>query len=128
MDKVYLVTSGDYSDYGINAAFSTAELAQAYCDEMNTKDGTYTHTYKEYGVEIYDLDAPREQLSGCYECKVAMDGTVHSAKWCGWNRSTDGPYYYPHQGGYVLGYGSTPEHARRSAEQLRREKIALEGK
>jgi len=30
MRKVYIVTSGDYSDYRINAVFSTLELAEEY--------------------------------------------------------------------------------------------------
>lgn len=33
MSTVYVVTSGSYSDYGINAIFSTEELANAYVNE-----------------------------------------------------------------------------------------------
>ena len=48
MAKVFIVTSGEYSDYGINAVFSTRELAEQYLD---TKDD-------DYGIEEYDLDEP----------------------------------------------------------------------
>lgn len=32
--KIYVVTSGEYSDYGINALFSTKELAQLFIDKF----------------------------------------------------------------------------------------------
>lgn len=40
MTKVYVVTTGSYSDYGINGIFSTEELAQKWIDaNMNSSDG-----------------------------------------------------------------------------------------
>lgn len=43
---VYVVTSGDYSDYGIEAIFSTQEKAAAYAEALMDANG----------VEEYDLD------------------------------------------------------------------------
>ena len=34
--QVYVVTSGEYSDYGIDAIFSTAEKAQEYVSMKNS--------------------------------------------------------------------------------------------
>ena len=39
MKKVYVVTSGSYSDYGIDAIFDTKELAQSFIDSF--KDDSY---------------------------------------------------------------------------------------
>jgi hypothetical protein len=47
MNKIYIVTSGSYSDYQINAVFSTRELAQKYVDKFESTD---------YRVEEHELD------------------------------------------------------------------------
>lgn len=50
MKKIYIVTSGSYSDYGINAVFDSIELAQEYinfyhCDNKN-----------DYNIEVYEVN------------------------------------------------------------------------
>lgn len=37
MDKVYIITSGEYSDYRIRVVFSDKEIAQQYVNMMNSK-------------------------------------------------------------------------------------------
>jgi hypothetical protein len=49
--KIYIVTSGEYSEYEINAVFSTKEKANAYIQQR----GTY------YDIEEYDLDEEVEK-------------------------------------------------------------------
>lgn len=59
MTKIYVVTQGDYSDYGIEAVFSTEEKAKAYCRLHNTnqEDGVSALNYRqEFCVEEYELD------------------------------------------------------------------------
>jgi hypothetical protein len=51
--KIYIVTSGEYSEYKINAVFSTKEKANAYIQQH----GTY------YDIEEYDLDEEVEKKS-----------------------------------------------------------------
>ena len=51
MTTIYLVTSGEYSSYGIDGVYSTREKAQAHVDAIT---GTY-HTAE---VEEHELDAP----------------------------------------------------------------------
>lgn len=46
MEKVYIVTSGDYSDYAIEAVFSTREKAEEYVDAHGS----------DYRVEEYPVD------------------------------------------------------------------------
>ena len=48
--KIYMVTSGCYSDYCINAVFSTREKAEEYIDGGNA--------YSDSDIEEYDLDEP----------------------------------------------------------------------
>lgn len=46
MEKVYIVTSGEYSDYQINVVFSTIEKAEEYVDAQGS----------DYRVEEYPVD------------------------------------------------------------------------
>jgi hypothetical protein len=52
---VYLVTSGEYSDYGIRAAFSTKEKAQEWIDSWDGK-GIYGHEVGDFEIEEWALD------------------------------------------------------------------------
>jgi len=54
MKKIFIVTSGAYSDYGIDAVFSTEELAQKFIDSF--KQDNYNDMY----IEEWPLD-PNEQ-------------------------------------------------------------------
>lgn len=53
--KIYIVTSGSYSDYGINCVFSTKEKADEYVKMKNLSD-----RWEDYNVEEYDVDKPYE--------------------------------------------------------------------
>jgi hypothetical protein len=57
MNKIYIVTSGQYSDYGIDAVFSEKSLAKKYIDSFKKDD---------YGdrmeIEEWDLDKNSDQL------------------------------------------------------------------
>ena len=46
MEKIYIVTSGEYSDYQINAVFSTGEKAEEYVDAYGS----------DYRIEEYPVD------------------------------------------------------------------------
>ena len=52
MSKVYIVTSGEYSDYGIDRVFSTEEKAKEWIDIITSMYGG------NYNIEQYELDAP----------------------------------------------------------------------
>jgi hypothetical protein len=65
MTKIYVVTSGEYSSYGINAVFSTSERAIQYGKE------SFTTKYEKSKarIEIYDMDNPDAE----YE-ELTIDG------------------------------------------------------
>ena len=49
---VYIVTAGEYSDYGISSVFSTKELAETYANEFNK-----IHPYESpTSVEEWEVD------------------------------------------------------------------------
>lgn len=52
MSKVFIVTSGEYSDYGIDRVFSTEEKAKEWIDIITSMYGG------NYNIEQYELDAP----------------------------------------------------------------------
>lgn len=52
MSKVFIVTSGEYSDYGIDRVFSTEEKAKEWVDVITSMYGG------NYNIEQYKLDAP----------------------------------------------------------------------
>lgn len=68
--QVYVVTSGEYSDYGINAIFSTAEKAQEY---VSMKEFTDENEY--YSINIWDVDEHHET-----ECVnlVLLNGEIYN--------------------------------------------------
>ena len=49
--QVYVVTSGEYSNYRINSIFSTAEKAQEYI-----KMKEFTDIYESYRINIWEVD------------------------------------------------------------------------
>ena len=53
--KVYVVTSGEYSDYGIDAIFSTIEGAEEY-KEMAIKFKWGNSYYNQFNIEEWELD------------------------------------------------------------------------
>jgi len=86
MSSIYLVTSGSYSDYGVEAAFSTKEKAQEYIDEHLKIASCYADPKE---IAEYSLDEPRAHISYVYVTmsktgEVLNDPTVdtlYSAPW-----------------------------------------------
>ena len=52
MSKVFIVTSGEYSDYDIDRVFTTEEKAKEWVDVITSMYGG------NYSIEQYELDAP----------------------------------------------------------------------
>ena len=52
MSRVFIVTSGEYPDYGIDRVFSTEEKAKEWVDVITSMYGG------NYDIEQYELDAP----------------------------------------------------------------------
>lgn len=63
MEKIYIVTSGEYSDYGINAVFSTKEKAQ----EFRQQHGT------DFSIEVYDIDEEVKKETKVWRVAIRFD-------------------------------------------------------
>ena len=62
-NKVFVVTTGEYSDYTIDRVFSTRQKAVEYLD---TKDDNYS-------LEVFDIDEPIERRTQLYEISFELD-------------------------------------------------------
>ena len=67
--KVYIVTSGEYSSYGIITVFSNEADAEAYVERHNRAAGRWDRA----SVEEWDLDATIPRADG----KIAYDVAYH---------------------------------------------------
>jgi len=145
---IYVVTKGEYSDYGIRAIFTTHDLAQAYIDWRNGPDDEHTDLddYREDGfrIEEYEEDSEVTQDTGAFVARFTYHEGADAADYHGgypvWKpeevvqRATADvhiPHSYARRGPNrekieqppcltVVSYGPTPEHATRSGiETLR---------
>ena len=57
MRKIYLVTSGEYSDYGIDGVFTSKELAEKFIKSFNTKD-----SFERMNIETRTLNPYEKEL------------------------------------------------------------------
>ena len=74
---IYVLTSGDYSDYHINGVYSSRELAQAFIDAVERE-----YPYSDYMIEEYDLDEYADELKRGYHLwfvRMKRDGLVLEA-------------------------------------------------
>lgn len=71
MKKVYIVTSGNYSEYHIEAVFTTKELAEDYV----------IHNGVDYDIEEYDVDEPFERGDVLWKVRLNID--THEERGCG---------------------------------------------
>lgn len=90
---IYLVTSGEYSDYSVFAAFATRELADAFCE----REKPYRR-YDEYRVEEYAMldTLPDAWTTHHADAILRDDGTVDSVRFWDGDRSVhpEDPYEF----------------------------------
>lgn len=120
---IWAVSSGEYSDYRVNAVFSTKEKAEAYAARFNK---LVRHRSDEYGVEEYPLDPemPEEGLS-CWLVFIEANGDIKRVDESGY--SFDSTICRIHGGGWsVRCFARDREHAIKIAGERRQEEIARE--
>lgn len=87
--KVWLITSGDYSDYSVHFVVATEEMAKAICEDGH--QGTSSrYEYGEY--ELFD-ELPPLARSWRLGCATMLDGTVIEAEPIPIAWYVDLPYY-----------------------------------
>jgi hypothetical protein len=71
MTNIYIVTNGSYSDYHIEAVFSTKEAAEAWLAEAQESSGFYSDGPQ---IEEWPLDERAgEILRTGYRCGIRLD-------------------------------------------------------
>lgn len=90
MDKVYIVTHGEYSDYGIEGVFSTKENAQEYIKLSAKKKASKFPSWsedpayyekEEFNIEEYNIDTKADKVKQgliLYEVRMLQNGEVIS--------------------------------------------------
>lgn len=76
---IYIVTSGSYSEYGINAVFDEENLAQKYCDTFNEGRDDYDRLE----IEEWDLNPFGDDLSKGrkpYFLRMKKDGLAYDIR------------------------------------------------
>ena len=63
MNKVYIVTSGEYSDYQIDAVFSTEEKAREYIQQHGS----------DYRIEVFDIDEEVKKGKKIWRVEMRFD-------------------------------------------------------
>jgi hypothetical protein len=79
MTKIFVVTSGEYSAYGIQAMFSTKELAEKYIDGQIDHHPKAWEKADDYNIEEWDLDQEHQpkQYTTEYRTKIWLkDGAL----------------------------------------------------
>lgn len=104
--KVYIVTDGQYSDYRIQAVFSTKALAKEYLAEYNKDPGHHGD------IEPWDLDEPVRALVPMWRSQIYPDGLAYDPRevWRWSDEPTSESNRY-----CCTGYGETPELAHKRA-------------
>jgi hypothetical protein len=89
MAKIYIVSSGDYSDYRIDAVFSTKEKAEELLARKGHKRSESEHGYAYYGrymIEEHELDPDDTGVLPKWTVCITTDvltNTVTSNSWSG---------------------------------------------
>lgn len=126
MTTVYLVTSGSYSDYGIQGAYSTRELAQAAIDVMERPE-MYSD---EPRIEEWELDTDIDHYArgeAFYSMLMWEDGTSGTPSVSMWGEeSTE---VHVNSAGskflFVGRWAKNSEEIVKIANEIRTQKIAL---
>lgn len=91
MKEVFIVTSGDYSDYHICGVFDSKVLAQKYIDSF-AED-----MFTKYKIEVWDLNPRERELNdgySCYYVSMNKDGSVEDhVRKTNYDWGTDKPFF-----------------------------------
>lgn len=126
MKKIYIVTSGEYSDYGINGVFETKELAQAYIEMLGNPKGWSS----EMQVEEHDLNPYKNYIKEGLKpflIFIHKNGNVTKAEIAqyGLKPSTTISFSYNKSQMIVFCWAKDKQHAIKIANEKRAKIIAL---
>lgn len=120
--KAYVIVSGEYSDYTVNAVFLDKEEAERAAEIANRKGGCW---YDDHRVLEFDIGVPCDlEKFDLYSAYLDKEGHVTHASKCSWLFSDEinkvrvftGPY---RQSDYRIDvYATDAEHAKKIAADI----------
>lgn len=114
VDKVFIVTSGEYSDYGITGVFLNKKDAEKCCRIMQGR-------YDEYRIEEWPLRVAQPRYYTWF-CRIKKDtGEIVSVE--SWGASLDNRKGFDAHGNYYA-MGETRELAVKNAQDYRTFELA----
>jgi hypothetical protein len=127
MKKIFVVTSGCYSDYGINAVFSTRELAEEFIKDFPSRYGD-ENIIEEYPLDL-KLPQPKGNRQGFYimmlkdgNCEyVRKENSFHKEFFTG-----EISYGYDNSWMNIYVFANDEQHAIKIANEKRGELIAMD--
>ena len=121
--KIYVVTSGCYSDFRIDAMFSTREKAQKYIDAAKFDDWDDINGITEWDVDTEPIEPPKSMnVSGYFEEDeldvISFDGSKEEP-WSFSMEMVDGvAFNVIFTGNIAVRQGETAEEFRERAEKV----------
>jgi len=145
MTEVYLVTSGEYSDYSVDSVWSTREAAQEYID-LNEKHNERIFGIDYAQIEVFTLNTVKpslgfeakcllgsgEQIGTIESCVLGFGGALDRVESVVYNSSYGRQFGLVPEGDedrfeFVRGQGKTPDAALKSARDYRAFVLAERG-
>lgn len=136
MKPIFIVTSGCYSDYGIDAVCSTRAGAEAFVEAAKLTGG---YRAADTRIEVWPIDDLSHREEGQKKIKVVLseNGDTDTVTemppdarldWYRWSRSAGGPRF-PHLGPQKVTFGATvwardTDHAIKMARDARAASVA----
>ena len=128
--SVYIVTSGEYSSYHIDAVFLTRAEAEAWIApvkanrEAQRLDGQLVSPYDDFEIEEYGIGFDPIKVRSVWAVSFNREGNVRESRLLGWDAYPGGPYerkppYDQTEHIYVAVEASDREHAIKIAAEQR---------
>lgn len=126
MKKVFVVTSGQYSDYGVDAIFTTKELAENFINAFKSDSSYDEKNIEEWDLDPYDLHLKQNRKP--YFLRINKNGDTRDLELC------DSVYGFSHELGVsythnedwmnIYCFADDEKHAVKIANERRTQVIA----
>ena len=126
--KVYLVGTGEYSDYGIIAAFSSETRADEVAELVGGEVESYTldpQGYADPGIDFFMVEVKQNRESETQKLpRISDDGDILTPCAQFRTHADDGYGRKSYWRIYWKGYAKSEEHAVREINEIRRQILA----
>ena len=126
MTAIYIVTSGDYSDYRIEGVFSNKEDAQFFADTI-TENSYYIGEIEKWELDAYNRQGINELCYWDFEYYPHKDewkGKFHTPR-SHWRGNPVNKVTKERQGVGIIYYVTTRGTTREEAQKIANEKIMM---